>query len=146
MLEIILAVWIKVCLCTTSSRGCRRAEELASCVCDCNHTLGVLRWLNASLGIRSIWGSIDHTEYFQTQYLYKHMDLLSVTKEVPIGYPVLLIANCLQNDSPFTDLSYFRKQTEQLHIYQGWVIWAKGVSYYSQQKIMNFTCHLTSNG
>lgn len=44
------------------------------------------------------------------------MDLLSVTKEVPIGYPVLLIANCLQNDSPFTDLNYFRKQTEQLHI------------------------------
>lgn len=55
-------------------------------------------------------GNIDHI--FQTQFLHKPMDLPSVSQEVPIGYPVLLIANCLQNDSLFLgiDFNYFRKQ------------------------------------
>lgn len=45
------------------------------------------------------------------------MDLLSVSQEVPIGYSVSLIANCLQKDSMFLPiLTFFRKQTKQLAI------------------------------
>ena len=72
-------------------------------------------------------GNIDHI--FQTQFLHKHMALPSVSQEAPIGYPVLLIANCLQNDSLFLgiDVNYLRKQTKtaQHCFYQGCIIWAK---------------------
>lgn len=53
------------------------------------------RWWKASPDTGSIWEI--PVILLQTRYLYKHMDLLSVTQEVPVGYPVLLIANGLQN-------------------------------------------------
>lgn len=98
MLEIILPVWIKLRLCDTQLLGgVEELKEFTSCVHGCGHALKSSKVIKCFTRHQSIWEIL--ITLFQTRYLYKHMDLLSVTQEVPIGYPVLLIANCLQNDS-----------------------------------------------
>jgi hypothetical protein len=58
-----------VSVCHPVPGGAGELKELASCVCDCNHTLESSEMIKCFTWHQKYLGSIDHTEYFSNSVL-----------------------------------------------------------------------------